>query len=312
MLWSWLKHYVTSYECLVYLYRDQLTSTVIMKLYAEIVQHLNLHWRRSIALFGPAVVRHVIDQRGKQDVSVQIAKQTLRVHISCVGSIVQASIYKTNLMHWGTGIISDIKVKQFSKVNRFMISVRGPQTRDLLLKQHGLNSMVIGDPALLAGDIYSNIIATTTTTTSVCFVIHTVYLAIAKERCPFFIHFRVNNYNHNVTQIFTNLALCQRGVSISLHGIIFSHAIDIPELPFVLGDCITRVNLKFTGYMHSIGITPSQELLPVWKHMYSNLTEHKYIEMVDVAEQPVFPIQTSHFYATFPFVDPIWKIKNIE
>ena len=41
-LWSWLKHYITSYECSVYLQRDQLTSTVIMKLYAEIVQHLNL------------------------------------------------------------------------------------------------------------------------------------------------------------------------------------------------------------------------------------------------------------------------------
>ena len=254
-------------------------------------------------LFGPVVARHILDQREQQYISVKIANQnTSRAHIACVGSILQWAIDKPNLMHWGTGIISDMKVKPLSQKNSSILAVRGPRTRDLLLEQHGLNPLVIRDPALLAGDIYSNIVATTPKTISVCFVIHGVDLASAKQRCPFCVHRRVNNYNRNVTQIFTDLAPCKRVVSSSLHGIIFAHAIGIPALPVVLGDRITGGDFKFKDYMHSIGVTSFQTRTPVWEHM-SNLTEQGWIEIVDLAEQPVFPVQTSQFYATFPALD---------
>ena len=44
-----------------------------------------------------------------------------------------------------------MKVNPLSQDNSFIITVCGPRTRGLLLKQYGINSLVIGDPALLVG-----------------------------------------------------------------------------------------------------------------------------------------------------------------
>jgi len=254
-------------------------------------------------LFGPVVARHILDRRGQTDVLVRITKErTPGTHIACVGSIVQQFMGVPNLIHWGTGLIKDMDVAPLSKEKSVMHSVRGPRTRDLLLKQHGLNPLVIGDPALMAGEIFSEILAKSTKSIGVCFVIHNVDVAVVKDLCPFCMERRVNNYNRNVTQVFVDLSPCKRVVSSSLHGIIFAHAAGIPALPIVLGNRIIGGDFKFRDHFHSLGLTFFQARLPALSLMSSNTTERQWIDLVDAAKQPALPVRRAHFYDTFPDV----------
>lgn len=70
----------------------------------------------------------------------------------------------------------------------------------------------------------------------------------------------------------------------------------------MLGDRITGGVFKFRDYLHSVGVTYFQARLPVWDLMANNLTELEWIDMVDTADQPVFPVQTDNFFTTFPIV----------
>lgn len=173
------------------------------------------------------------------------------------------------------------------------------------MAQHGLNPMVIGDPALIAGDILktNELIAANDTKKQVCFVIHSVDRKYASEYCPFCMERLVNNYNRNPRLILESLAGCERVVSSSLHGCIFAHALAIPTLPIALGNRITGGDFKYIDYMHSVGVMSFQSrvnITQIWEGNHQNLTENEWMNMVDAMPQPQLPIQTKHFYDAFP------------
>ena len=256
-------------------------------------------------LFGPLVAKQILAKRNQTDVKVVIGSDdTAPRVIAIVGSILQSTVRKVNLVTWGPGIIKDMKVSKLADASR-VLAVRGPRTRDLLLAQHGLNPMVIGDPALIARDIMKNELASIDNRkkNQVCFVIHGIDRKYASEYCPFCMDRMVNNYNRNPRIILETLADCERVVSSSLHGCIFAHAMGIPALPIALGDRITGGDVKFVDYMHSVGVTAFQSrvnISQVWEESSANLTENDWKQMVDGMPQPKFPIPTSHYYETFP------------
>jgi len=256
-------------------------------------------------LFGPEVAKHIIDSRKQHNVSVAVASVSSSTPpvIAIVGSILQWKIKTPNMVHWGTGIIMNMKVGKLDGSSN-VLAVRGPRTRDLLLAQQGLNPMVIGDPALIAGDI----IASARNDQScpmmdVCFVIHGVDSKRASKNCPFCIKRLVNNYDRSPRRILEKLSCCRRVVSSSLHGVIFSHALGIPALPVAMGDRIMGGDFKFRDHMHAVGVTSFQSRLNITEMWEArNLTEKDWKELVDEAVQPKFPIKTQHFYETFPVV----------
>ena len=251
-------------------------------------------------LFGPLVADHMLQARNQSDISVVIGSvNTTPAVLAIVGSTVQGNIGRPNMMQWGTGIIKNMKVAKLNQ-NSTILAVRGPRSRDLLLSQQGLNPMVIGDPALIAGNMVGH---TVSRTESICFVIHGVDRKYASEKCPFCMDRLVNNYDPNPRRILDSLARCQRVVSSSLHGVIFAHALGIPALPIALGDRITGGDFKYVDYMHSVGVTSFQSRISIAKVWEThNLTELDWKRMVDGAIQPEFPVRTEHFYETFPAV----------
>jgi pyruvyltransferase len=256
-------------------------------------------------LFGPLVAQHILGSRNQSDIQVVIgSNKTVTPSIAVVGSIAQGTVREPNLVTWGPGIIKDMKVSKPAEGAQ-IIAVRGPRTRDLLLAQHGLNPMVIGDPALIAGDILktNELIAANGTKKQVCFVIHSVDRKYASEYCPFCMERLVNNYNRNPRLILESLAGCERVVSSSLHGCIFAHALAIPTLPIALGNRITGGDFKYIDYMHSVGVMSFQSrvnISQIWEGNHQNLTENEWMNMVDAMPQPQLPIQTKHFYDAFP------------
>lgn len=253
-------------------------------------------------LFGPLVAEQVLQERN-QNVSVALGVQNTNTPpvISIVGSTLQGTMRRSNLVSWGTGIIKNMKVAKLAPTSE-ILAVRGPKTRDLLLQQQGLNPMIISDPALIARDF--DIVATKKATRPLCFVIHGVDRKYASEKCPYCMDRLVNNYNRNPHIILETLSECQRVVSSSLHGCIFSHALGIPALAISLGERITGGDFKYVDYMHSVGITSFQtrvNMTRIWEEK-GNLTENDWKRMVDMAVQPQFPVTTEHFYETFPVV----------
>lgn len=142
--------------------------------------------------------------------------------------------------------------------------------------------MVIGDPALIAGDI----IASTRKDHScpmkdVCFVIHLVDRKYVSEKCPFCVERLVNNYDRTPQRIVEKLSCCRRVVSSSLHGVIFSHALGIPTLPVAMGDRIAGGDFTFRDHMHAMGVSSFHSRLnisEVWETR--NLTEKDWKEIV--------------------------------
>lgn len=263
-------------------------------------------------LFGPLVASHVLRRRNQTNVTVAIGEQNTDIPpaISIVGSTLQGTMRLGKLVAWGTGIIkNEIKVAKLAPSSK-VVAVRGPKTRNLLLAQHGLNPMVISDPALIARDF--GIVSKSAANTQrrrrpVCFVIHGVDREYATKKCPFCMDRLVNNYNRDPLIILETLSECQRVVSSSLHGCIFSHALGIPALPISLGERITGGDFKFIDYMHSVGVTSFQKrvnITRIWEQENGSnkLTENDWKRMVDETVQPRFPISTEHFYETFPIV----------
>ena len=201
-----------------------------------------------------------------------------------------------------------------------VLAVRGPRTRDRLLLQHGINPLVLGDPALLAPQLFplSSLLAAAAApepSREVCFVIHAVDRPQMQQLCPLCMQYLVNNYvnmtsgvRKGVASFFRSLVTCKRVVSTSLHGVIFAHAFAIPAAVVQLGDRITGGSFKFVDYMHSIGLhsfrAREQLVLNASSQLgdlsISTLTLEGWAGLVDRTPQPRFPMDTRPFFETFP------------
>jgi len=253
-------------------------------------------------LFGPEVARHILQNRSDVEVVVGIdnddSKSTPPA-LAIVGSILQYSVKEADRVTWGPGLMFSDKPVKIDN-SHTVLAVRGPRTRDILLRQHGLNPLVLGDPALLSRDFdlqspHNN----DDTKKDVCFVIHIVDRQYVKELCPFCVERLVNNYVPRPREILEQLLGCQRVVSSSLHGIIFAHALGIPALPIKVGDRISGDEFKFRDHMHAVGVTAFQSRYSLVEGL-ENMTRPDWIRLVDEAVQPTFPIPVRQFYETFP------------
>jgi len=248
--------------------------------------------------FGPIVAKHILGRRGNQTVPVRASDVNSPFGLAAVGSTIQWLLSKPGVVLWGVGLISDAEFGGVAA--RLEIpGVRGPRSRDLLLLYRSLNPLPISDPALIAADVYplDNLMQQQR---EVCFIIHGVDRADAFKVCPLCKEHLVNNYDRNMTNLFSNLKSCKRVISSSLHGIIFSHSFGIPALPVAVGKKITGGDFKYRDYMHSIGMTWFRSRTPIQNVLTQNLTLTDWSELVDQVPHPEFPIPTSHFYQTFP------------
>ncbi len=142
-------------------------------------------------------------------------------HIYSCGSVLQFT--KPNSIVWGTGFIGVARVPKTITV----LAVRGPLTRSGLLQQNVKCPAIYGDPALLLPQFYNPTIAKT----------HKIGII------PHYIeHVQVGNYfkdipgvliidlNRPLEQVIDDILSCKCTISTSLHGIIFSHAYNIPSV----------------------------------------------------------------------------------
>jgi pyruvyltransferase len=151
---------------------------------------------------------------------------------------------------WGSGIIS----KEYSIKKAKFLAVRGPQSRQYLLNQGYEVPDIYGDPALLLPDYYAPVIEKKYKFGIVPH--YTDYKKIMQEYQDQKEVLIIDLMTNDVEEV-TNLFLqCGRIISSSLHGIIVSHAYQIPAVWVKFSDKLFGDGIKFQDYFESVEINP--------------------------------------------------------
>lgn len=174
---------------------------------------------------------------------------------SVIGSVLEIAnkinCRNNNLVIWGTGFISNqgrLKIQP-----KKICAVRGPLSREILLKQGYICPEIYGDPALLYPRYYKP----------------NVQKKYKLGIIPHYIdrgHEFLNNIQNNpdiliidilggLHNVVDRICSCQKIASSSLHGIIAADAYGIPSTWLKLSDKITGGSFKYLDYFMSVGRT---------------------------------------------------------
>lgn len=190
-----------------------------------------------------------------------------------VGSIIHHATKRSIV--WGSGII-DQKQEIASAAFR---AVRGPKTRDYLIK-HGYDCPeVYGDPALLLPDYFSPAI---TKKFKIGIIPH------YNDFENIFHHFKdtenvkvIDMMTDDIEKTTVEILVCEKIISSSLHGVIIAHAYGIPALCVQFSDKVFGNGIKYTDYYASIGY---EGFVPTIYEPVSLLRETEF--MFEAAFQP--------------------------
>jgi hypothetical protein len=163
-----------------------------------------------------------------------------------IGSIL-ANVNKKCIV-WGSGIISEnIHVN-----NAKYIAVRGPRTRSYLLNKGYHVPEVYGDPALLLPRYYKPKIIKKYT---LGIIPHNYdYESVLKEYSHLENVKVISLKTNDVEKTTNEILACERVVSSSLHGVIVSHAYQIPAIWVEFSDKLFGDGIKFIDYFESVNL----------------------------------------------------------
>lgn len=122
--------------------------------------------------------------------------------------------------------------------------VRGPISRDMVLKAGGSVCDLYGDAALILPDL----IPQSEKLHDIGYVPHHVDYQLVKSG------FKVNLIKGSIEHITKEITKCRRVISSSLHGIIVAHAYGIPAAWVRLSDKLSGDGMKFHDHYESVGL----------------------------------------------------------
>lgn len=211
-----------------------------------------------------------------------------KVHLMTVGSLIGAARFDAVI--WGSGIMNAVNLTNTVKHRRYVRydirAVRGPVTREFLMKAGYICPEVYGDPAVLMPFIY---------TSNSVDKIHEVSLVLHHQtKCP-----KVEDHI-NVLDIHTvdyknfidQLCASKKVISSSLHGIILAESYGIPAI--FLNQNISDQSMKFLDWYYSTGRTNIK--------MASSIQEALEMEPMEL---PDFLKMQEELIKTFPY--DLWK-----
>ncbi len=219
------------------------------------------------------------------------ADKTMPAMLS-IGSFIQHA--RDRAIVWGTGSVTAEPWKDVAaQSGSFFLGVRGPRTREHLLRRFNLAPPVTGDPGMLIAEMVPD--PGIEADIDVGFILHGLDREEFKR-----IHgtpFLIDNRSSYQTLV-KDMRRCSRIVTSSLHGWIFSHALGIPAAVVKITDRIPGGEFKFRDYAQSVGLYEFDQRIDLAGTRNYETTE--WIDLVDrSALKPV--LDTAPLKATFPF-----------
>ena len=143
-------------------------------------------------------------------------------------------------------------------------SVRGPYTYKAVINSGGNCPEIYGDPALLL----PNICKESKKQYDLGIIPHMKEYSLIKKKYPQ--HNIINLNNKNPLEVAEEIAKCRKTISSSLHGIICSHAYNIPCAWVKFSDIILGDDTKFKDHYESIGLGTELSTIDNPKFTFSN------------------------------------------
>jgi pyruvyltransferase len=179
-----------------------------------------------------------------------------------------------NCVVWGSGIIS----REYKINKAVFLAVRGPQTRNFLLTQGHVVPEIYGDPALLMPKFYNPEISKKYKLGVIPHYVDYDLVCKQYQGQPnvIVIDLMTNDVEH-VTQLIVS---CDTVISSSLHGLIVSHAYQIPAVWVQFSDKIFGDGVKYHDYFESVGLVCPEPLFlsePISKNQSKTLFDGDYV-----------------------------------
>ena len=177
---------------------------------------------------------------------------------SCIGSILGIFPHAKKYEVWGSGFIEpNMELKRIPKK---VHSVRGPLTRQELIKKGIECPNTYGDPALLISRYYRKFVDKQYSWGIIPHYIdedNPVLMEFCQHH-PDFLLIRMHDYNdwHDIPD---QIMLCSRIISSSLHGLIMADSYGVPNAWVRFTDKIQGGEFKYMDYLQSVGrdaVTP--------------------------------------------------------
>jgi len=196
----------------------------------------------------------------------------------CVGSILE-HVRAENFEVWGSGLISEegrLKVKP-NKIH----AVRGPLTRNILIKQGYDCPEVYGDPALLYPLFYQ---PNTKKKYAYGIIPHNMdkgnaWLDQFKDNPNVKI---IDILDPTGTRFVDEVNQCQIILSSSLHGIICGDSYGIPSYWIELSNKVLGKGFKFNDYFASVGRPLNDPIRPNLTDRIKDISHHFYDYKIDI------------------------------
>ena len=227
--------------------------------------HVALYWWRDNKNFGDSLSPYIVEKvSGVRAVPVSIKRPG---KLCAVGSIINSRTLRSRSVFWGSGCMNaEVRFYQGHALLPFLPSmpsfraVRGPLTRETLLRAGYRCPRIYGDPALLLPRFHQpKVMQKRYDIGVICHFMHKNLIHFPEEVKLIDIERDV----HDVEAFVDEVCECRRIVSSSLHGIIIAHAYGIPARQFTIPDAplMGCVNKKFEDYYLSVGMPVQQPLL---------------------------------------------------
>ena len=203
----------------------------------------DLRWNLGDSL-GFVITQYMLSQK---DLSIDMEVKK-RKHFNCVGSNVFSSFQHATV--WGGGALCDPASKKHHFLFRYPFSkldfraVRGPLTRNLVMKYGHKCPEVYGDPAILMPLIYQPHIEIQH---DVLVIPQYVTEVEFRENHPdlFVVSMNTDDYQYVIDAI----ASSKKVISSSLHGIILAEAYGVPAVFF--RGLKNKIDFKYLDYYYS-------------------------------------------------------------
>ncbi len=168
---------------------------------------------------------------------------------SFIGSILENVCRKSDAVYvWGSGFKyphNDISSHDIAKNKYF--AVRGPKTREIVLKSGGICPEIYGDPVLLINKVYNPKIKKVYKI-GIIPHIHDYSLVVSKfSNEPDSVIIDIKKYK-NWKEVINLILSCQYIISSSLHGIIIADAYSIPNIWARFSGFIDGDGFKYEDY----------------------------------------------------------------
>jgi hypothetical protein len=175
-------------------------------------------------------------------------------YIVCIGSILQHNFSKQAKI-WGSGIIH----KETLINESHFYAVRGLKTIERI-KSLGYDfNGKIGDPALLLPLIYC---PSSKKTNKIGIIPHLIHFEESKNIFSDHVKYiLIDLSDENVEKTIDQINSCSYILSSSLHGLIVSHAYNIPSLHIQLEASLSGDGIKFSDYYSSVGIATYKPII---------------------------------------------------